>query len=324
MKVSVIIPIYNVERFLVRCLDSVAAAARQFVEAEGGHAVEIICVDDGSTDNSPAILAEYVARQIKSPRLTFKVVTKPNGGQGSARNLGLDHITGDYVMFVDADDYILPYSILTFAAVAVESKASLVVSMSFLKDRGKRVSFPTFKTDYRRWKRHPSSWIAGKKVQYSVWNKFYRSDLLKKRRFSGEMRAFEDYPFITEIFCSLDSFAAIKMPLYVYCINPSVSSTIHSPFSESKLKDFLFGVRMILASAKGSTSWRFALRQASDGLSSAIGKVYKTKSDALARALDSAVSLLFADYPMLRASLSFKARLRFGKMKKRILSSAIK
>ena len=92
-KVSVIVPVYNVEKYLGECLDSVL---RQTLSD-----IEIICVNDGSTDGSASILAEYAARD---PRI--KIITQPNGGLSAARNAGMDVASGEYIYFPDSDDYI--------------------------------------------------------------------------------------------------------------------------------------------------------------------------------------------------------------------------
>lgn len=93
MKYSVIVPVYNAEKTLRRCLDSLCAAACP--EAE------ILLIDDGSTDASAAICRSY-----DDPR--FRLIQKENGGVSSARNLGLDCARGEYVLFVDSDDYVEP------------------------------------------------------------------------------------------------------------------------------------------------------------------------------------------------------------------------
>ena len=98
MKLSVVIPFYNLDRYVRPCLDSVAAAARG---ADTG--LEVVCVDDGSTDGTPAALDGAGA---KDPRI--RVVHKPNGGEGSARNAGVAATTGDWVTFLDGDDVWLP------------------------------------------------------------------------------------------------------------------------------------------------------------------------------------------------------------------------
>ncbi|MBQ6140581.1 MAG: glycosyltransferase [Kiritimatiellae bacterium] len=92
-KVSVIIPVYNVEKYLGECLDSV-------LRQTFGN-LEIICVDDGSTDSSPRILADYAAKDSR-----IKVITQPNGGLSAARNAGMDAASGKYIYFLDSDDYI--------------------------------------------------------------------------------------------------------------------------------------------------------------------------------------------------------------------------
>lgn len=93
MHFSIIIPVYNVEPYLRECLDSVLAQTCGDWEA--------VCVDDGSTDGSAAILAEYAARDSR-----FRIVTQPNGGLSAARNTGLDHARGDYILFLDSDDWL--------------------------------------------------------------------------------------------------------------------------------------------------------------------------------------------------------------------------
>ena len=90
-KISVIIPVYNVEKYLRECLNSVI---NQTMED-----IEIICVNDGSTDGSLDILKEYANNDNR-----LKIVDKKNTGLGPSRNVGLDYISGEYVMFLDSDD----------------------------------------------------------------------------------------------------------------------------------------------------------------------------------------------------------------------------
>lgn len=95
VKLSVIVPVYNVEKYLAGCLDSLLNQTLKDIE--------IICVDDGSTDTSPKILKEYAKKDKR-----IKIVTKQNGGLASARNAGLDVATADLVAFVDSDDTLVP------------------------------------------------------------------------------------------------------------------------------------------------------------------------------------------------------------------------
>lgn len=95
MRFSVIIPVYNVEPYLRECLDSVLH--QTFIDWEA------VCVNDGSTDRSGVILEEYAAKDSR-----FKVLAKPNGGLSSARNAGMDVAKGDYILFLDSDDWLEP------------------------------------------------------------------------------------------------------------------------------------------------------------------------------------------------------------------------
>ncbi|HEM5303194.1 TPA: glycosyltransferase family 2 protein, partial [Streptococcus suis] len=90
---SVIIPVYQVEKYLKRCIDSVLA--QKFID------YEIILVDDGSTDSSPAICDAYSAEY---PHIS--VIHKENGGLSDARNVGIKHAAGEYIFFLDSDDWI--------------------------------------------------------------------------------------------------------------------------------------------------------------------------------------------------------------------------
>ena len=91
-KISVIVPVYNVEKYLSECLGSIVNQTLKDIE--------IICVNDGSTDNSLAILKKYASKDNR-----IKIIDKENEGQGYARKLGLDNATGDYILFCDSDDY---------------------------------------------------------------------------------------------------------------------------------------------------------------------------------------------------------------------------
>ena len=93
-KVSVIVPVYNTEKYLKKCLDSLVHQTLK--------EIEIILINDGSTDNSQKIIDEYV---LKYPKL-FKVFSQKNSGQAVARNLGIKNSKGEFIAFADSDDYL--------------------------------------------------------------------------------------------------------------------------------------------------------------------------------------------------------------------------
>jgi glycosyltransferase involved in cell wall biosynthesis len=113
-KISVIIPVYNVERYLQRCLDSVIN--QTFKD------IEILCVNDGSTDNSLTILNEYAQKDTR-----IKILNKVNGGLSSARNYGLDNAAGEYCYFLDSDDWIEVGTIQILHNIMLDNDVDCVV-----------------------------------------------------------------------------------------------------------------------------------------------------------------------------------------------------
>ena len=130
-KVSVIIPVYNAEKYLEQCLDSVISQTLK--------EIEIICVDDGSTDRSVDILRQY---KMKDPRVI--VIEQKNAGAGSARNNGMASATGEYLSFLDADDFFSPTMLEETYNRGVEKDCDLVVFRSdqYKTDEDKYVFAP--------------------------------------------------------------------------------------------------------------------------------------------------------------------------------------
>lgn len=114
MKLSIIVPVYNAERWLRRCVESLL---NQDID-KGEY--EILLVDDGSTDGSLAL-----AHQLAAEAGNISVFTQPNAGPGAARNRGIDNAKGDYLMFVDADDYIKPNSLAPILDLAINNELDL-------------------------------------------------------------------------------------------------------------------------------------------------------------------------------------------------------
>jgi glycosyltransferase involved in cell wall biosynthesis len=117
-KVSIVIPVYNVEKYLRECLDSILNQSLRDIE--------VICVDDGSKDNSLKILEEYSQ---KDSRLS--VIIQKNQGAGAARNIGLERATGEYVLFFDSDDYILEGALEKLYNHAQSKNADITICRSF-------------------------------------------------------------------------------------------------------------------------------------------------------------------------------------------------
>jgi len=133
-KVSVIVPIYNVEKYLVQCLDSLLAQTLEDIQ--------IILVNDGSKDGSPAIIADYAARDER-----IEVIDKPNAGYGHSMNRGLEKATGEYIAIVEPDDYIDPHMFEDlYAAACSYSPRPQVVKSAYwrvMRDGQKEFVYPS-------------------------------------------------------------------------------------------------------------------------------------------------------------------------------------
>ena len=116
--ISVIIPIYNVEKYLPRCLESVIN--------QSFSNIEIICVNDGSTDNSGKILAKFGAKDAR-----FRIITQDNQGLSASRNNGMEIASGSYIFFLDADDFLHPQALEIFYNTALQSGCPIVISSTF-------------------------------------------------------------------------------------------------------------------------------------------------------------------------------------------------
>ena len=171
MKVSVIVPIYNVEKYLAACLDSIYANTCDLD-------AEVLLVDDGSTDGSAAI-----ARSFANEHRGFKYVWKENGGVGQARNLGVSMSDSEFIFFIDSDDIITPNTISTMLKTAASTGSELVVcDVRRMSDDGKMSpspihidSFSTLTSNLTHIKRHT------KLVNDTTsWNKLLKRDLFER------------------------------------------------------------------------------------------------------------------------------------------------
>ena len=209
-KVSVIIPVYNVEKYLRACLDSVVNQTLRDIE--------IICVDDGSTDSSPAILAEYAA---KDPRV--KVVTCPHTNAGAARNAGMAVATGEYLGFVDSDDWCELTLFEKAYGRAVETDADLVFwrYQQYDSKQGKIIAERTW-PDFLRDVTSPFSIrelgdSALTPLVYAPWGRLVSKDLVRSQGINfQELPRFNDVYFCCTVHVTAGRAAMIDEVLYTY------------------------------------------------------------------------------------------------------------
>lgn len=164
IKVSVIIPVYNTERYLRRCLDSLVNQTLKDLE--------IILVDDGSTDNSLLIMKEYENKY----QGKVSVLTKANGGQATARNLGIKLSRGKYIGFVDSDDYVDHAMYETMYKAAKQNQYDMVeCHYRYLSEEENKIKEYRTRGDIRQYKNRKDMFIN---VQASPCNKLFRREVL--------------------------------------------------------------------------------------------------------------------------------------------------
>ena len=214
MEISVIVPVYNGEKYLKRCADSILAQSLPDFE--------VIFINDGSCDNSRVICEEY-AQSDKRVKLINKDKSE---GAGPARNSGLDTASGKYIMFLDADDYIEPDMFETLVKAQCEQDSDLVICsyLSFVEGVDGYNEASNYTDEYfdtpERARRFFADNFPDGKVGY-LWNKLYKADIIKENslRFP-DMRRLQDGVFNIGYFSCISSCRVISRPLYHYMLNP--------------------------------------------------------------------------------------------------------
>lgn len=205
--ISVILPVYNMETYLSRCLDSVLNNTY--------HNLEVICIDDGSRDASLEILHRYEGNDSR-----VIVISKENGGVSSARNAGLNRATGEYVCFVDSDDYVHPqYFELLFRALQETGLEISACQPMILDSEGIAETPEDFTYDPDALNVCSVAEVfKTENLMAFCWGKLIRSTLVKDRSFDENLGFAEDTVFFAEV-CrneTVKQVAVLSYPLYYY------------------------------------------------------------------------------------------------------------
>lgn len=230
-RVSVIVPVYNVERFLEECLDSVLG--QTFSD------FEVVCVNDGSTDSSPSILERYRARDER-----IVVVTQENAGLSAARNTGLRHARGEYVAFLDSDDYLEPRMLEKTVAKAQETRAQIVIFDYWLYFDGTGAT-GTYRDQALFGRLHGSVFDLRSAPEIArfigVWDRLFRRDFIEENGLRYvEGRIYEDVSFCVESLVRANRIALLSDHLYCYRRDVAGSITQNEGASRRHKEDFLF------------------------------------------------------------------------------------
>ena len=217
-KISVIVPVYKAEPFLEKCVGSIRG--QTFTN------LELLLVDDGSPDNSGALcdrLAEADGR--------IRVIHKPNGGVSSARNAGLEAARGDFISFVDADDWLAPDALETYYYAAAAAHADTagsphVHSLPRGKEWVEQNALPPGVYEPEEFRAAIVDRLLGDRLGRDLFNGFiwrflFSRSIIQENHIAFEGAYLEDELFLMEYFCHAQKLVMVEKPLYYYLDNPA-------------------------------------------------------------------------------------------------------
>lgn len=228
--VSVLIPVYNVEKYLERCLESLINQTLT--------QIEIVCVNDGSTDNSLKILEEYSKKDSR-----IVIVNKPNGGLPSARNAGLDVAKGKYVGFVDSDDYVQTDMFEKLYQTAEREKSDIVICGANIFPEETRATdwlYACLSPEYKHMEDFNADFLFfDQTVTPFLWRTLIRRDLIEENnlRLREDIMLGEDKAFQCKVYPLAKSITVIPDKLYNYfwCREDSLMSQMVYENPEKKI-----------------------------------------------------------------------------------------
>ena len=201
--VSVIVPVYNVQQYLPQCVESILAQTYQ--------RLEIILVDDGSTDGSGRLCDALAQRDER-----VRVIHKPNGGLSDARNAGTEACNGEFIFYLDSDDYLEQDAIMALVRIQSESHAEVVIGNYFYtySDR-EDIAQPETGTIQKNNRKEAISLLMQGKLQTFAWGKLIRSDIAKRHPFPvGKL--FEDHFWTHLVFQDCETVVYSSKPMVHY------------------------------------------------------------------------------------------------------------
>lgn len=244
MKLSVIVPVYNVEKFLPRCLDSLLRQGMNVGEWE------VICVNDGSPDGSAAILADYERRH---PDI-FRVITQENMGLGGARNTGTAQAQGEYVTYLDSDDYLIDGAYRYLLDHFCEDKPDVLCYMhrNIFTD-GVSLADPDAKPDGEVTFDGDGVDAYNEFPLPFVWSKFYKRDFMECHGIRSEIVICQDEVFNFEIFRHHPHTRIVSCPVCRYEMGNmnSIQRTVNKEQVLVQLNDLYYNIGIMECYLKG-------------------------------------------------------------------------
>ena len=201
-EISVIIPVYNVESYIRKCLDSVVSQTM--------NDLEIILVDDGTKDNSGEICEEYANKDTR-----IRVIHKKNGGLSDARNAGMPHVTGKYVIFIDSDDYI-ESDMLEYMYRNIEKSGADFSTCGVYDVYGDHIVAQKYEEEELVSAEKAFSYILqGTNIKGAIWNKLFRRSVIEGLEFPVG-KTFEDVFYTCELMKRVNKVYVGTEPKYYY------------------------------------------------------------------------------------------------------------
>lgn len=243
VRLSVIVPVYNVELYLRRCVDSILD--QTYTD------FEVLLIDDGSQDKSGAICDEYAAKDFR-----VSVFHKKNGGVSSARNIGIDKAMGEWIYFVDADDELFPYAFETLI-MGISDDVDIIMGGHIRIDEcGEIMDAPPVEyseiirpTDALRLMYHPKNFNA----ESYLWDKLFRRDAIARcqLRFNEDLSLKEDCLFIVQLLCKISAFVyyTTKIVYKYYRNKGSAMSVVRASYTPKMISIFRAHQQQILSIA---------------------------------------------------------------------------
>lgn len=235
-KVSIVVPIYNVEKYLNRCIESIVNQTYTNLE--------IILVDDGSPDNCPAMCDEWAQKDER-----IKVIHKENAGLGMARNTGIDHATGKYIFFLDSDDYVDVTIVQKCVENAEEYNSEVVIYGRYdvhedgtISAQAIRPTQNIFKGQSIQAELLPAMFTYDMGFGISAWGKMYRVDVFLNQniRFLSEREIIsEDAYFALEFFSKISVVTVVDENLYYYYKRNTSLSRVYREDRQTKNDIFI-------------------------------------------------------------------------------------
>lgn len=202
--ISVIIPVYNVEPYLERCLDSVLDNTYKNLE--------IICVNDGSPDNCQQILERYAAQGNR-----IKVIVQENRGLSAARNTGIEAASGEYLYYADSDDWIHKQSFELLVHAAEASGADMIVGGYMEVENPNRVHQDDLPQHPKHTdKQSVEAYMLGVDFRVTVWGTLYRRSKVQNIRFPDKKGVSEDNIYHTLILSEVENVTVVRLPIPLY------------------------------------------------------------------------------------------------------------